>query len=127
MLHIVMKRLAVDAAHAPAFEAGFTHALSAPRALRGLRRAILLRPTAVGQPCVATMEWDAPASFEVWMAGPSVRSVHAPPGADARAMLGGGNAVERFDTVSEVAPAVSRTGEGPLGLPPPHVRRSSSA
>lgn len=102
MSYIVMNRIAVDAAHATTFEHGFTHSFAALRAVPGLRRVTLLRPAAVGQPYVSTMEWDNAASFEAWMSSPSFRDAHAAPAGSTRELLGGPNIVERFETVAEV-------------------------
>ncbi|WP_309569555.1 antibiotic biosynthesis monooxygenase family protein [Deinococcus sp.] len=100
-MYTVMNRIAVDAAHAPAFETNVVHSFAPLRQVPGLYRVTLLRPTQVGQPYVSSMEWDDEAHFRAWMASPPFQDAHAPPQGQLRDLLGGANVVEHFETVAD--------------------------
>jgi heme-degrading monooxygenase HmoA len=75
---VVHNRIDVPPERADAFARGFaanmkTHLARVP----GLRRSVLLRPEAAGQPFVATMEFESARDFEAWRQSDSFRGAHA--------------------------------------------------
>lgn len=92
-MYVVQNRIASPVN--PGFEAHFAASMQQNLgAVNGLRRAALLRPTADGQPYVATMEFESKDDFLAWMRSDSFKAAHA--NADAGQMPA---SVEAFEVV----------------------------
>lgn len=94
-MYVVQNRISSQVNEA--FEAHFAQSMQANLgAVSGLRRAALLRPTAEGQPYVATMEFDTKEDFLTWMRSDAFRAAHANTDAPGMQMP---SSVEAYETV----------------------------
>ncbi len=76
-MFVVHNRIDVPPDKADAFARGFAENMKSHLAgVPGLKRSVLLKPGADGQPFVATMEFESERDFEIWRQSESFRGAH---------------------------------------------------